>query len=786
MKKFLKLTLTAFIVGIIAIMQVPLQAFAVSANEVLETNTEVKDAEEELITEKEDEEEDKEFYTVEDNGSEITEVEETSPELMASKESYTPRKYVVSGFEAVDDMITDGDAVYFYSSAKREMVSLEKPYSSINFKNVDFLMSMSNNELKELFGKGVSSITEKTNIDTSNFVYLDEKIYTIFTVKIGSELKRVLGAYHLASSQERDDWHLWTKVSDLPNKYNLSMSTLTYYNGELYLIGGYDEKTKTISKEVYALNMNSNKWSKKANLPEGRFGANATQVGDKLLVSFGGKENGKVPNILIYDGKKWKKSSATISINEEAKTYKSKKYYKVNTGLTADGLIFSGIETEKYGNVFNYDLKKDSYKNNKYNLEKGMKHFGISINDKYYAFRQVKNKDKSIDMVVYEIPINTGYCKVSVDYPIGVMNFYSNTMSEWEKTFNSWEMADGKDIEEYEENPNSIFKDELYYMPGQIMELSIDPNRGYYTKSFKVDGKEISSNEYKDIILSQRKVSVRCEKVSQAIKLNTTHARMSAFDTLQLKATVKDKSITNLKWITWNKDIIKVSSKGKVTPKYTYENTCASVIVEGTRKDGRIIEAECVIDIILPKLNNLEVTEVTTSTISYKWSKVKNCDGYKVIIYDTKNGSEYNGFKEFKTNKNSIKIQKLEAGTRYTVKVCAYKNIDNKECDADSSRIVSATKTEAPKLNKVSSSNKILKAEWGKPKGAEGYQVYCSSSKNGKYSKVATIKKGKTTSAKIKGLKKGKKYFVTVRAYKSVDGKKIYSEFSNIKSTTIK
>ncbi len=44
----------------------------------------------------------------------------------------------------------------------------------------------------------------------------------------------------------------------------------------------------------------------------------------------------------------------------------------------------------------------------------------------------------------------------------------------------------------------------------------------------------------------------------------------------------------------------------------------------------------------------------------------------------------------------------------------------------------------------------------------------------------------KNTSATIKNLKSGKKYYVRVRAYKTVSGVKIYGSYSKAKTVTVK
>ena len=74
----------------------------------------------------------------------------------------------------------------------------------------------------------------------------------------------------------------------------------------------------------------------------------------------------------------------------------------------------------------------------------------------------------------------------------------------------------------------------------------------------------------------------------------------------------------------------------------------------------------------------------------------------------------------------------------------------------------------APKCNRVT-------LKWKKQKGVAGYQVYVSDLKNGKYKKLATVKKNSYTAKK---LKVGKTYFYKVRAFKKNKKKKVYGAFS--------
>ena len=68
----------------------------------------------------------------------------------------------------------------------------------------------------------------------------------------------------------------------------------------------------------------------------------------------------------------------------------------------------------------------------------------------------------------------------------------------------------------------------------------------------------------------------------------------------------------------------------------------------------------------------------------------------------------------------------------------------------------------------------------------DGYQVYRATKKNGKYKLVKVVKGNKKVSYTNTKLKKNKKYYYKVRAYRTVKGKKVYGAFSSKKSILIK
>ena len=80
---------------------------------------------------------------------------------------------------------------------------------------------------------------------------------------------------------------------------------------------------------------------------------------------------------------------------------------------------------------------------------------------------------------------------------------------------------------------------------------------------------------------------------------------------------------------------------------------------------------------------------------------------------------------------------------------------------------------------------KAIKVSYKKVSGASGYQITYATNKAFKNAK-STYVSSKKSSAVIKNLKKGKKYYVKVRAYKKINGKKFYSIYSGKTSVKTK
>lgn len=89
--------------------------------------------------------------------------------------------------------------------------------------------------------------------------------------------------------------------------------------------------------------------------------------------------------------------------------------------------------------------------------------------------------------------------------------------------------------------------------------------------------------------------------------------------------------------------------------------------------------------------------------------------------------------------------------------------------------------------SKLTKGRKSFTAKWKRAAAqATGYQIAYSRNKNFTKAKFRKIKGIKKTSATVKRLKAGKKYYVRVRAYKVVKGKTYYSAWSKYRTVTPK
>ena len=181
------------------------------------------------------------------------------------------------------------------------------------------------------------------------------------------------------------------------------------------------------------------------------------------------------------------------------------------------------------------------------------------------------------------------------------------------------------------------------------------------------------------------------------------------------------------------------------------------------------------------KPSSLKVSTRNTTSLKLSWNKVSGASGYQLQQYKN---SKWTTIKT--TTATAYTVSKLAASTTYKFRVRAYKTISSKNYYSDWTNLTTPTKPSTVSISSLKSSkSKQLTVKW-KKLNCTGYQIQYSTSSKFTNSKTVTVSSYKTTSKTISKLKGKKKYYVRVRAYKTVNGTKYYGSWSKAKSVTTK
>ena len=243
------------------------------------------------------------------------------------------------------------------------------------------------------------------------------------------------------------------------------------------------------------------------------------------------------------------------------------------------------------------------------------------------------------------------------------------------------------------------------------------------------------------------------------ITLDRTSAEVKRGEKLTLNATVSPSYASNKKvvWKSANTKIATVDGNGSVTAKAPGRTK-----ITVTSSENSSYQASC--------------TVTVPYKITYKLNKGKN---------NASNPSTYYGKKV--TLKNPSRKGYAFAGWYTDAKF--KKKITSISNSAKSDYVLYAkwTKVKVAKASLTSAKNsksKQILLKYKKVSGAKGYEISYSTDK--KFKKAVTKKNTAKTSYTISKLKKGKIYYVRIRAYKmDSTGKKVYGKYSSMKKVKV-
>ena len=175
---------------------------------------------------------------------------------------------------------------------------------------------------------------------------------------------------------------------------------------------------------------------------------------------------------------------------------------------------------------------------------------------------------------------------------------------------------------------------------------------------------------------------------------------------------------------------------------------------------------------------DLQTKAINYKTVQISWSSVDNADGY--MVYRRTADS---GWKKIASRVTDIsyKDQKAVTGTTYyyTVKAYSYAWGEMTVSSYDKDGVAGKARLGKVKIATANSeSYSTIRVTWNKVSGANGYKVYRSTSKDGKYAAIGSTAKNSAVTFLDKKAVTGKTYYYKVRAYRNVSGKKVYGSYS--------
>lgn len=180
--------------------------------------------------------------------------------------------------------------------------------------------------------------------------------------------------------------------------------------------------------------------------------------------------------------------------------------------------------------------------------------------------------------------------------------------------------------------------------------------------------------------------------------------------------------------------------------------------------------------VVLAKVDGFTPTYQNKSKVSLSWNKVSGAKGYQ-IWRSTKKSGKYTLLKTIKKGKTvSCSNIKHPDGKTYYYKIRAYTTGANGQNVYGSYSAVKQALPKAPKLRIKKNSSRKVTLSWNKVARADGYYIYSSTSKSGKYTCVKTV--NNVTQASITG-KGAAKYYYKICAFETQGKKNKKGAFSS-------
>lgn len=412
---------------------------------------------------------------------------------------------------------------------------------------------------------------------------------------------------------------IWERIADVPENMLYRRGFIfAAYQGNLYLMGGYDEKENICKKDVYEYDMNGAVWIQKEDMIAPRAFSKAIQTGNQLVISLGCTQEEDyftpitedtflpdvvkkqmIPN-LTYDGTNWREESTEqklvaqmngieyVGVGEEESSYWIR-YFDGNIGRTKNGIMISDVFMEGYGDIVKYNLSNHIYETTGYR--------NVSTDISLWCDKKTTTMGNRLFTFVSNLSME----EFEEDMSLRPEDFDGEMMSG--STLYSMPIENGNVFVNWKEQKGVTIDAQKEYMPGEQISIGIYPQKNYKLLSWTLNGvkKSVSSKNqvyYTEKAARNLTISVNAECMASSMKLNKTKMTLRPGQSSKLTVSFLPKETTNKKvsFTSSNKKIATVSASGKVTVSRKAK-AGKKVTITVTSKQNKKLKQKCVITV---------------------------------------------------------------------------------------------------------------------------------------------------------------------------------------------
>lgn len=183
-------------------------------------------------------------------------------------------------------------------------------------------------------------------------------------------------------------------------------------------------------------------------------------------------------------------------------------------------------------------------------------------------------------------------------------------------------------------------------------------------------------------------------------------------------------------------------------------------------------------------VNSVEMAESTSNSISIKWDKVKNAEGYYIYSIDEKSGKTEKIADIQDGTVCSYELKDVEGGAIYNLKVTAYKFFNKNEYESEEAQTITVyALPSAFDITAASPEEGILTVKWAKQTNVAGYELEYGKNKDFSDCVTQTLTEN---SFKADKLKPKDIYYIRARSFIKINEENIYSEWCEVSKVEIK